>query len=154
MAVFVVAKTTFVIHYAMPQPLVSIQCLSWLFSTFKHCNNPCMLSKLVKGLHNYRKWNRITNCTIIFFNLIVFSLCSIMEHSLHLTIYILPLSLTIISAHGIFVAHVSWKLLFNSHSTFCFFLLLIGFFLVFLSIVKSIREIREIPRFDDIKGPQ
>jgi hypothetical protein len=76
-----------------------------------------------------------------------------MEHSLHLTIYILPLGLTTIPAHGNFVAHVSWKLLFNSHSTFCFFLLLIGIFLVFLSIVKSIGEIREIPRFDDIEGP-
>jgi len=36
---------------------------------------------------------------------------------------------------------------------FAFLKLLISIFLVFLSIVKSIGEIREIPRLDDIEGP-
>jgi hypothetical protein len=39
----------------------------------------------------------------------VFSLCSIMEHSLHLAIYILPSGLATNYVHGNFVAHVSWK---------------------------------------------
>jgi len=50
-------------HFAMPQPLVFVQCLLGVFTTFKKFKNPCMLSKLVMGLPDFKKWKRVTNCT-------------------------------------------------------------------------------------------
>jgi len=72
MVVFVTTKTTLFMHFAMPQPLVSIQCLLGMFSTFKNYKNPCMFSKLMMGLPNFKRWKRVTNCILKKKNLIVF----------------------------------------------------------------------------------
>jgi len=65
----------------------------------------------------------------------------------------LPFGPTTGWAQGNFVAHVSWKVQFNSHSAFHFLFVTIVTFSPLSSIVRSTGSILKVLRLDELETP-
>lgn len=91
-------------HSAMPQPLMSIQCLSRMFSTFKNYKNQCMLSKLVMGLPYLEKGNKLLFSFL--FNLTMFFILKLNANMSDYDINLLILNMLAIQTDVRFPKHL------------------------------------------------